>query len=145
MCDSGSESSLRARQAAGGDPDARIDLGRTGGLEEHVVHAPVGRDHGQAALGDDQQHRLVRPGGPDQPAQVACLGELAAAVDHQQVVVGGLEERAALGGQDLDLVAEQGEAGQHLGRGLERFGQQEHGAHGTSRVSVVRRSRRHLR
>ena len=59
----------------------------------------------------------------------AC-GELLAAVDEQQVGVGGLEQRAALGGQDLDLVAEQGEAGQHLGRRLEGAGQQQQGAHG---------------
>ena len=54
-----------------------------------------------------------------------------------QVGVGGLEQRASLGGQDLDLVAEQGEPGQHLGRGLQGVGQQQQGAHGGSPPRVV--------
>ena len=86
-----------------------LELGRAGGVEQDVVHAPVGGDDGQAALGDDEQHRHVGAGGADQPAQVAGVGEVLAAVDEQQVGVGGLEQRAALGGQDLDLVAEQRE------------------------------------
>ena len=101
--------------------------------EQHVVHAPVGGDDRQAALGDDQQHRDVGAGGADQPAQVAGVRELLAAVDEDQVDVGRVEQRAALGGQDLDLVGEQGEGGQHLGRGLRRARQQQQGAHGTSR------------
>ena len=84
-----------------------------------------------------EQHRLVGAGGPDQPAQVARVGQLAAAVDHQQVVVGSLEQGAALGRQDLDLVAEQGEPGQHLGGGLQCLGEQQHGAHGTSWVECL--------
>ena len=51
----------------------------------------------------------VGAGRADQPAQVAGVGELLAAVDEDQVGVGRLEQGAALGGQDLDLVAEQGE------------------------------------
>ena len=123
---------LRCGQLADRDPDAGVDLGRPGGLEDDVVHAPVGGDDRQAALGDDQEHRLVGPGGADQPAQVARLGQLAAAVDHQQVVVGRLEQGASLGGQDLDLVAEEREPRQHVRGGLQRLGEQQHGAHGTS-------------
>ena len=58
----------------------------------------------------------------------AC-GELLAAVDEDQVDLGGLEQGAALGGEDLDLVAEQREPGQHLGGGLEGAGQQQQLAH----------------
>ena len=49
-----------------------------------------------------EQDGHVGAGGADQPAQVAGVGELLAAVDEQQVAVGRLEQRAALGGQDLD-------------------------------------------
>ena len=120
--------------AAGGEPadrqpDPGLELGGAAGVQHHVVHAPVGGDDGQAALGDDQQHGLVGAGGADQAAQVAGVGEVLAAVDEEQVDLGRLEQRAALGGQDLDLVAEQGEAGQHLGRGLQGAGQQQQGAH----------------
>ena len=97
MCASGSDSVVARGQPADGDPDAGVDLGRPGGLEDDVVHAPVGRDHREAALGDDEQHRLVGAGGADQPAQVTRVGQLAAAVDHQQVVVGRLEQGASLG------------------------------------------------
>ena len=87
-------------------------------------------DHGEPALGDDEQDRDVGAGRPDQSAQVAGVGELLAAVDQQQVGVGSVEQRAALGGQDPDLVAEQREAGQHLDRGLQCAGEQQQGAHG---------------
>ena len=71
----------------------------------------------------------VGAGRADQPAQVAGVGELLPAVDEEQVGVGRLEQGAALGGQDLDLVAEQGEAGQHLGGGLQGAGEQQQRAH----------------
>ena len=87
-------------------------------------------DDGQAALGADEQDGHVGAGGADQPAQVAGVGEVLAAVDEQQVGVGRLEQRAALGGQDLDLVAEQREAGQHLGGRLEGAGEKQKRAHG---------------
>ena len=70
-------------------------------MQHDVVHAPVVGDDGEAALGDDEQDRDVGAGGADQAAQVARGGEVLAAVDEQQVGVGGLEQRAALGGQDL--------------------------------------------
>ena len=117
-------------QPADGQLDPGLELGRAAGVQHDVVHAPVVGDDGEAALGDDQQHGYVGAGGADQPAQVAGVGEVLAAVDEDQVGVGRLEQGAALGGQDLDLVAEQGEAGEHLGRGLEGAGQQQQGAHG---------------
>ena len=76
------------------------------------------------------------PGRADQPAQVPGVGEVLAAVDQDQVDVGGLEQGAALGGQDLDLVGEQGQGRQDVGRGLGRAGQQQQGAHGISPIGV---------
>ncbi len=131
-CASGSSASRCAAQPADRQLDPGLELGRAAGVQDDVVHAPVVGDDGEAALGDDQQHRHVGAGGADQPAQVAGVGEVLAAVDEDQVGVGGLEQRAALGGQDLDLVAEQGEAGQHLGRRLEGAGEQQQRAHGVS-------------
>ena len=91
---------------------------------------------GQGQLSPDQYDRLVGPGGADQAAQVAGVGELAAAVDHQQVVVGRLQQCAALGGQHADLVGQQRESGQDVSGGLHRSGEQQHGAHGSSRWCV---------
>ena len=62
-----------------------------------------------------EQHGDVGAGGADQAAQVAGVGELLAAVDQDQVGVGRVDQGAALGGQDLDLVAEQREPREHLG------------------------------
>ena len=98
---SGSSASRRAASRPVDEPDPRLELGGAGGVQHDVVHAPVVRDDGQAALGDDEQHRDVGAGGADQPAQVARVGELEPAVDEQQVGVGRLEQGAALGGQDL--------------------------------------------
>ena len=66
------------------------------------------------------------------------MGEVLAAVDEQQVGVRCLQEGAALGGQDPDLVAQQPQPGQHLGGGLECVGQQQQGA---QEVSSLRRGR----
>ena len=62
-----------------------------------------------------------------------------AAVDEDDVDLGRLEQRAALGGQDAHLVGEQGECGQHLGGGLRGAGQQQQGAHGVSRAGGAER------
>ena len=75
-------------EPAHGQPQPGLELGRSAGAQQHVVHAPVGRDHGQPALGDDEQHRHVGAGGPDQSAQVAGVRELLAPVDEQQVDLG---------------------------------------------------------
>ena len=98
-------------------------------MQDHVVHAPVVSNDGEAALGDDEQDRYVGPGRPDQPAQVAGLGEVLAAVDEQEVGVRSLQQGAAHGREDLDLVAEEGQAGENLGRRLESGGQQQQRAH----------------
>ena len=58
-------------------------------------------DRGEAALGDDEQQRHVDAGGADQPAQAADVREVPAAVDEDDVGVRGLEQGAALGGEDL--------------------------------------------
>ena len=84
------------------------------------------------ALGHDEEDGDVRARRTDQPAQVACVGEVLAAVDEQQVGVGRLEEGGTLGGQDLDLVPEQGEARQDLGGGPVGAGEKQEGAHGGS-------------
>ena len=77
--------------------DPGLELGRAAGVQHDVVHAPVVGDDGEPALGDHEQHRDVGAGGADQAAQVARVGELLAAVDEQQVGLGRLEQRAALG------------------------------------------------
>ncbi len=120
--------------AAGGEPadgqlDPGLELGRSAGVQDDVVHAPVVLHDRETALGADQQHRDVGAGRADQPAQVACVGEVLAAVDEEQVGVRRLEQRAALGGQDPDLVAEQGQAGQDLGGRLQGAGEKQERAH----------------
>ena len=41
------------------------------GVQNDVVHAPVGRNGGQTTFGDDEQDRQVRAGGLQHPAQTA--------------------------------------------------------------------------
>ena len=95
----------RGAEPADREPDPGLELGGAAGVEDDVVHAPVVGDDGEAALGDDEQDRDVGAGGADQPAQVAGCGEVLAAVDEDEVGLGGVEQRAALGGQDLHGVA----------------------------------------
>ena len=116
--------------AADREPDPRLELGGTAGVQHDVVHAPVVGDDGEAALGDDEQHGRVGAGGADQAAQVARGGEVLAPVDEDEVGLRGIEQRAALRGQDLHRVGEQGQSGEHLGRGLERAREQQQCTHG---------------
>ena len=116
-------------EAADGELDAGLELGGAAGVQHDVVHAPVVGDDGQAALGGDEEDGDLGAGGADQPAQVTGVGEVLATVDEEEVGLGRLEEGASLGGQDLDVVAEQRETGQDLGGRLERAGQQQKGAH----------------
>ena len=125
---------------ADGELDPGLELGGSAGVEHDVVHAPVVGDDREATLGHDQQDRDVGAGGADQPAQVAGVGEFLAPVDQQQIGVGCIEQRGALRRQDLDCVTQQGEAGQHLGGGLESSGQQEQCTH----VRSSRRARRSM-
>ena len=116
-------------RAADREADPGVELGRAAGVEDDVVHAPVVGDDGEAALGDDEQDRGVGAGGADQPAQVAGRGEVLAPVDEDEVGLGRVEQRAALGRDDLHGVRQQREPGEHLGGGLQGAREQQQCAH----------------
>jgi molybdopterin converting factor small subunit len=52
-----------------------------------------------------------------------------AAVDEHGIAVGSLDENRGLRGEDSDLMGEQSEGGQHLGRGLKGVGEKEQRCH----------------
>ncbi len=92
-----------------------------------VVHAPVVGDDGEAALGGDEDDGDLGAGGADQPAQVAGMGEVLAAVDQQQVgevVVDDATYTAKVGKRPLDLTFKEFELlkflAQHPGRVFSR-------------------------
>ena len=126
---SGAPSAASLREAALRQPQPGLDLGRAGGVEQDVVDAPLGGDGGEAALGHDEEHRAVDPGGAEQPAQRPDVREVAAAVDEHGVGGRRVDEGGALRRGDLDLVEQQAEGGQHLGGGLEGIGQQQQAGH----------------
>ena len=57
------------------------------------------------------------------------MRQVAAAVDEDDVGRRGVEQGGDLGGRDADLVLEQAERGEDLGRGREVVGEQQQGAH----------------
>ena len=126
--------------AADREPDPGLELGRTAGVQHHVVHAPVVGDDRETALGDDEEDRRVGTGRADQPAEVARGGEVLATVDEDEVGRRSVEQRTALGGQDLHGVREERQSREHLGRGLERTSQQQECTHGAD--LLARRSMR---
>ena len=79
------ETELSLRQAVDDEPDARVDLGGTGGREDDVVDAPVGRDRGQAALGEHEHEGHVDAGRVEDLAQRLRAGEVLAGVDEDQI------------------------------------------------------------
>ena len=125
-------------QAADDEPDARIHLGRTGGLEHHVVDAPVGADRGQAALGEHQHERHGDAGGAQDLAQRLGAGEVGAGIDEDEVGGRGVDERCGFGGDLPGTVAEQGERGQHLG--VDRRGQDQQLRHRDLQLMYCRQS-----
>ena len=132
MCDSGLSLSRWSVEPADRHAEPRLDLGRAAAVEDDVVHAPVVRDDRQPALGEDQHHRHVGPGGPDQPAQVTGVGEVLAAVDEDDVDLGGVEQRAPLGGKDRAPVGEQRQRRHDFGGRLQGTRQEQQATHGTS-------------
>ncbi|CAM5480296.1 hypothetical protein STANM309S_03641 [Streptomyces tanashiensis] len=104
-------------------------------VEEDVVDAPVGGDGRETALRDDEDQRTAGPGGAEQLAERPHLGEVAPAVDEDHVHAGGVHEGGALG--DQDVVQQQAECGEHLGRRLEGVRQEQQRTHRAAPASVV--------
>ena len=102
-------------QAPGRDAQPGLELGRACGVEQDLVHAPVGADGNHAALGHDEEDGHVDAGRTHQTAQAADLRQLAAPVDEDRVALRGIEQRGRLGRGHAYLVHEQAEGGQHLG------------------------------
>ncbi len=117
------------RDAADAEPQASLELGRAGAREDDVVHAPVGRGDGEAALGQDQDQRALDAGGADDPGQAADLREVVAPVDEHGIAGWRVEQRARLGREDLDVVRQQRERGQHLDRRLRALGEEKQVGH----------------
>ncbi len=112
-------------EPADGEPQPGLDLGRAGGVEHDVVDAPVGGDGGEAALGDHEQQRAVTPVVRSSRHSVADVGEVAAPVD-QTASGRRVDQRGGLGGRRRAPGAGSSpSAGQHLGRGLQRVGEQQ--------------------
>src|SRR3954451_12350336 len=87
----------------GGGPFSRaprVDLGGAGGVEQHVVDAPVGRQRHQPALGEDGDQRGGHAGGGQQAAQRAGLDEVVPRVDEDDVPRVAVEQAGELGGHD---------------------------------------------
>ena len=111
--------------AARGQPQPRLDLGGSRGVEQHVVDAPVRGDGRETALGDDEDQRAAGSGGPQQLAQAADLRQVTAAVDEDHVGARGVDESRALGGGHPHAVQQQSEGGEHLRRRLKGIGQEQ--------------------
>ena len=117
-------------EATGGEPQPGLDLGGTGGLEQHLVDAPLGRDAGQAALGEDRRcsgDRHAR--GAQHAAQRAGHGEVATGVEQDRVTRRGVDQRGRLGGDDAHVVRQQAQCRQHLGARRQGVGQQQQTGH----------------
>ena len=98
-------------QPADREPQPGLDLGRAGRVEQDVVHAPVGGDGGEAALGDDEHQRARRcrwcgsagtGRGPAARSRRPSTSRTSAS--------GASTQRAALGRQHADLVRQQARA-----------------------------------
>jgi len=77
-----------------GEPDAGIRFGGTGGREDDVIDTPVGRDCGQAALGEDEDERNGHARRGEDLAQGLRAGEILASIHKYEVAGGRGDERS---------------------------------------------------
>ena len=131
------------RWPAGCGPRARRDRRCA---SSDVVHAPVVGDDGEAALGDDEQHRDVGARSSGSAGTGHGRGRARGAPSTSSRSGSGASSSALpSAGRILTWWPSRDEAGQHLGRGLQRVGEQEQGAHRHPPVGEARaRSRRQL-
>ena len=113
-----------------GQPEARLDLTRAGGVEQDVIDPPVRRNGRETALGDDQQDRQIGSCRTKYPTQGAGTGKVTPAVDEQQITGRSVQQCCRLCGENAHLMAQQPERGQHMIAGLDRIGHQQNTAHG---------------
>jgi hypothetical protein len=97
----------RGRRAADCDAQPGVDLAGAGGVQDHVVRAPVGGDGGPAALGDDRQHRHGHLRAVQQPEQPPDLNQVSAGVDQDRVGAGAAVRGGRRRGRGLDVVGQQ--------------------------------------
>src|SRR3546814_4524602 len=69
-------------RSAHGQPQSGLDLRRSRRVQQDVVHAPVGGDGRETALGDDEDQRTAGSGGPQQLTERADLREVARSEEH---------------------------------------------------------------
>jgi len=109
-------------------PQPRLHLGRAGGVEQHVVDAPLRGEGGEPTLGEHGQQGTRQAGRAQHAAQRLGVQDLAAGIDEDDVGGRGVDQGGWFGGQDPHVVGQQGQGRQHLGAGRRGVGQQqEHG------------------
>ncbi len=100
-----------------------------GRVEDYVVGVPLRAHRREPALGDDREHRAVKSGSVQQPADTLGMREIAARVNEDHVGRRRLDERGRVGWQDPHRVQQQAEGWQNLRGRLQDAGHQQQVAH----------------
>ncbi len=122
----------QAGLAADGQPQSGLHLGRPGGVQNHIVGAPLGGHRRQATLGDHGQQRSVQAGRAQQQAQAPGLGQVPPGV-HQDGVRGRrVRQDRHLRRRDTHAMQQQSQGRKDFRRRLQGSGEQQQVAHGAA-------------
>ena len=126
--------------AADGEPDARVDLGGAGCVEHDVVDAPVGRDRGEPALGEDEDERHGEAGRAQDLAERLRAGQVGAGVEEHQIGFGRSDQLLRRGRDDPDSMRQERKSRKNVIVGRRRQDQQlRHATPSSSKVRSILR------
>jgi len=106
---------FRAGDPPGSEADAGVDLRRAGGVQNHVVDAPIRGNGRQTTFGDHQKQRNRDSRGAQNLAQRLGGGQILPRVHHDDVRIRRGNQLIRLRRDVPGAVGEQGQSGQHLG------------------------------
>ena len=103
------------RLAFAGQPQPSLHLGGRRGGQHHVRDPPFGGDHGESAVGQDQDDRYGQPRGVHHQAHGFGGSQVVAGVDEQDGVLGQTHDARQIQREHAHAVRQQRQRGQHGG------------------------------
>ena len=115
----------RVAHARAGKPQPGLNLSGGRRVDENLVHSPVPLDCRQTPLRGDEDERHIHTGLAQEAGQSSHGRQVAAAIDDEDVAVGGIEKGSRLGRERADVVGEEAEGWKHFGGRFHRASEQD--------------------
>ena len=122
-------------------PEAYIDLGRTGAGQQQVVETPVRGEGSEATFTGDDQQRGFLAGRLDQPTERPGADQVPPGIQQDDIGGRSIEQGGGFSLGDFDLMGQQFEGREDLPGCVHIVGEQQQGGHvGLLRLGIRYRS-----